>query len=660
MTATRADIQALRAIAVIAVVLYHAHAPFVSGGFYGVDIFFAISGYLITGILCRELAQTDRIELLRFWRRRAWRLLPNALTVLFVCLVLTATMGPVVEQANGARDITAALFYVANYWFASRSVDYFDDSTAISPVLHFWSLSVEEQFYIAWPVILLVAWSRGRPGGRLGAGLTAAAAVLISLAAFGFWVRESQPDAFFRTETRAWQLAAGALLAISLGDGNLPRQWRALARMTGLVGIAVSLSGAHQALSSPILFAVLPVAATALVLASGDGHGWIDLLTASGPLQWLGARSYSIYLWHWPILLYGAPIAGDNPFAIPALLALVLAVSGLAFAFIEQPLREGSAPERGAHRRGIGWLGGASFGVALAAGALFLGGGLQTGDRAELAKRIVAASLDGPRWGASGCIDGWLDDPWTHCLFGDARPGLPRVALVGDSYAQHLFDGIDSAARSSGWSLLLLTRASCPPVFGYILSKTSGVPDTACQEWLATVLERLKRDQPALVVISSWEGAAKRMTDAEGRPLAAGAATEAWQAGLRRFIGLLRNAGLRVVVIPSTPRGLFSELEPCLTPVATNHCPQPRPSATSYSRLTEATFAGAPQSVRIVSLTDQFCNANVCHSVRDGVIVYRDNAHHLTATFSLRLAPAFMRMLRDESGVGSRSHVDSP
>lgn len=656
----RADIQALRAIAVAAAVLFHADLPAASGGFYGVDIFFVISGFLITGLLVRELEASSRIEVLSFWKRRAWRLLPNALVVLSACLILATLLGPLVELRNSAYDVIAALAYFANYHFALRALDYFDGSVNLSPVLHFWSLSVEEQFYFVWPLLLLIVWS-STTFGRRALMMTAIAVVVFSGAATIYWATKSQPDAFFRTEARAWQLGVGALLALMAPNGNTHKSLRPFAFWCGCLGLAFSITGVHGGLVSPQLFAVFPVASTALILSTNNDAGRFARQLVSLPLlQWLGARSYSIYLWHWPILRYGKSLLPNDALSTALLLVLTLIVSGLAFQFIEKPLRYGGSssprkpPFQGAASP-IRWLaaGGGLVGLsalALAHGSAFLYG--QHG--VELAQRILQARGDSPRLSRPDCAPGWTDDPSVNCLFGTRERGRPLVALVGDSYAEHLFEGVDAAAKNAGWSLLVLTRASCPPVMGTVISEEKGVPDTVCRAWLDAVLRRLESEKPNLVLVSTWEGAAARMANPQtAQPYSRQESKEAWEQGFTAFLKRLQQAGITTAVVPSTPRGRFSDLEGCLMPANTNQCPLPKQQAMRHSRLS-SDIAGKIGNTTVMALDSRFCSENVCYSVRDGTIVYRDRNHHLTATFSRSLEPDFRQRLDATVTVGKR------
>jgi peptidoglycan/LPS O-acetylase OafA/YrhL len=385
----RTDIQALRAVAVTSAVLFHAKIPGMPGGFYGVDVFFVISGFLITGLLCRELSASNRIDLLAFWTRRAWRLLPNAFAVLALCLVLSATIGRVADQRSSTVDVIAAVLYLANYRFVMRAEDYFDDTTATSPVLHFWSLSVEEQFYIAWPLLLLAFWPKAQTkAARSGyARLTVLVSVVILISSMLaiYWGGRSHPDAFFRTETRAWQLAVGALMAITCRNLAFPLQWRTPAFLGGCLGLAVSIAGLHERLATPF-----PVLSTVLIIIAYDARpGRIYQLVSQWPLQWLGARSYSIYLWHWPILLFGRQLIGESIASTMVLLSIVLLVSALAYRYIECPLRSPSWAMSALPRRVGLPLIATSLICAAAAGFLHFKT-ISGGERAEVAARITA------------------------------------------------------------------------------------------------------------------------------------------------------------------------------------------------------------------------------------------------------------------------------
>ncbi len=347
----RPDLEGLRAVAVVLVLLYHAAVPGFSGGYVGVDVFFVLSGFLITGLLLREVRRTGTVSLPSFYARRARRLLPASALVLLVTVVASFFMMPPLRVPDVAGDAAAAAMYVSNIRFALQATDYLQAEMAPSPILHYWSLGVEEQFYIFWPAIVLLAT---RAGGnvvrRIGivAGLIAAASFLLSL----YLTQANQPWAFFSLPTRAWELGLGAFLAI--GAAHLARIPARPAAALAWVGLAmVALSGVVLSTGTPFpgVAALLPTVGSALVIAGGFRQApfapgrWLSMAIP----RFLGRISYSLYLWHWPLLILPA-VALDMKLPWWARGLLVLASIGAAAAtqrWVEDPLR---------HGRGIGTL----------------------------------------------------------------------------------------------------------------------------------------------------------------------------------------------------------------------------------------------------------------------------------------------------------------
>jgi peptidoglycan/LPS O-acetylase OafA/YrhL len=347
----RPDLEGLRAVAVVLVLLYHAAVPGFSGGYVGVDVFFVLSGFLITGLLLREVRRSGTVSLPTFYARRARRLLPASALVLLVTVVASFFMMPPLRVPDVAGDAAAAALYVSNMRFAFQATDYLQAEMAPSPILHFWSLGVEEQFYIFWPAIVLLATrGGGNAARRIGivAGFIAAASFLLSL----YLTQANQPWAFFSLPTRAWELGLGAFLAI--GATQLARIPVRPAAVLAWVGLAmVALSGVVLSTGTPFpgVAALLPTVGSALVIAGGFRQ------TPFAPGRWLskaiprflGRISYSLYLWHWPLLILPA-VALDMKLPWWARGALVLVAIGLAAAtqrWVEDPLR---------HGRGIGTL----------------------------------------------------------------------------------------------------------------------------------------------------------------------------------------------------------------------------------------------------------------------------------------------------------------
>lgn len=381
----RADIEGLRAVAVLAVVLFHAEVPGISGGFVGVDVFFVISGFLITGLLWREVSTSGTVRLSSFYGARARRLLPASATVGIVTMVGAAILLPALQARAAMGDGIASALYVSNYWFILRGVDYFASNLPPSPFEHYWSLGVEEQFYLVWaPMILAVAWlvrrrrrpteSAGPPTARPFLLLLAAVATLSFILSFvATYVLPAA--AYFSLPTRAWQLALGGVIALTAD------RWRRLparaAAATGWVGLAMIVAAClvlspatlypGTAALLPTMGAVLLIGAGCAVSAEGCGR-----FLAMAPMRAIGRVSYSWYLWHWPVLIF-APLIVGHSLGLVGRLTAALASLGLAvltLRYIENPLR--FAPIiRSSGWRSLG-LGAVSTGMAVCVGAALL------------------------------------------------------------------------------------------------------------------------------------------------------------------------------------------------------------------------------------------------------------------------------------------------
>jgi peptidoglycan/LPS O-acetylase OafA/YrhL len=345
-TGFRPDLEGLRGIAVALVLLYHAEMPGFTGGFVGVDVFFVLSGFLITGLLVRELQASGTVSLPGFYARRIRRILPASALVLVVTLIASVAILAPLQVVDVAGDAAGAALYVVNIRFAVQATDYLQGSLAPSPILHFWSLSAEEQFYFIWPALLLLA-------ARLGGGTSArrlawpiGAVVLGSFALSLYLTGTNQPWAFFSLPTRAWELGVGAALALAVPRlGALPSM---LATGIGLVGLAmVAAAGVLISTETPFpgVWALLPVLGTAAVVAAGVRRPAAPATRALGwsPLRYMGRISYSLYLWHWPILVL-VPIALGGPLPLEgrlALVALAFPISAATQRLVEEPLRRG-------------------------------------------------------------------------------------------------------------------------------------------------------------------------------------------------------------------------------------------------------------------------------------------------------------------------------
>ncbi|GIF18583.1 peptidoglycan/LPS O-acetylase OafA/YrhL [Actinoplanes tereljensis] len=643
----RPDIEGLRAIAVLLVVAAHTGVPFLSGGYVGVDVFFVISGFLITSLLLREAEQTGRISVPRFYARRAMRLLPAAAVVLITTLVAARLFLPLTRLGEFCKDALAAAGYVANLRFAEAGTDYLRADQSPSPFQHFWSLAVEEQFYLVWPLLILLSaylWKRRRP-------LVAVLAVVV-VVSFTLSVTEtarSAPWAYFGPHTRAWELGAGALLA--LAAGRIPRH-----PLLGWAGLAAILTAAvifDDSTAYPGWLALLPVAgAVAMIAAASSGAG---RLLGLAPMQAIGRLSYGWYLWHWPVLL----IVPTSVWWQKALLAVgALGLAWITYRLVENPLR---------HRRWPMWQG-AGFSAAVAAVALllaFLPHDVEAGGRradlratlasaadpaAELARTIDAsrkmgalpanltpkltkAARDRPRVWDIGCH---ADTPVTTapegCVFGDPN-GRETVVLYGDSHAAQWFPAMEKLAIARHWRLVELTKSSCTAADLAVWHDTLKRAYTECLAFHRSALARIGRLKPARVVIGSSFNyrPAVPATDVAGQ----------WRAAWDRTFAQLEARGARVSAIADTPY-MGGPVPECLAePANAGHAGNCTRSLRSALRGPEQrevflAYAGRPRTTVINPIT-WFCT-DVCPPVVGNLLVYRDS-NHMTTTYSAALAP---------------------
>ncbi|WP_062462984.1 acyltransferase family protein [Demequina soli] len=659
----RADIQALRALAVTLVVVYHLWPARLSGGYVGVDVFFVISGYLITSHLWREAVATGRIRLGRFWARRARRLLPSALTVLAATAAATLAFAPEALAPGFLKETVAATLYGENWYLASQAVDYLGAESAASPVRHYWSLSVEEQFYVLLPVAIVAAlWAArrlGLPRGRVVAGvvLTLGAASL----AYGIQLTGLSPAAYFSTFTRLWEFAAGAAVAL-LVRAPRPRGRLALAGVALVLWSAVAFDGTTP---FPGYHAAVPVVGTALALHAGAGT-FLARVGGWRPVAHVGRTSYAIYLWHWPLIVLvplalGTDLTGGLAVAI---LAATLGLAALSTALIEDPVRFSPRLLAGRPPRIVAAWSAAGMAVVVAiAGAGLMSGALEARhERAQAA--AVAARLDTCA-GAGALVDPscadappsaafipavadlatddenrpdcWsgLGDPEMHrCVIGPAEGYSKRFLVLGDSHSSALISAYDLLGESTDWRFDVSGHAGC-----YVTDRPLGAEGTsfraACDAWRGEALAALDgADAYDAVIVTRRQR--HDLTPAEQAEEADGL-VRAWSRV---------PAGTPVLVIPDNPR-LPDAFVACLEahgPAGAAACGSPRAEVLPPDQLRDA--ARRTPDARIVDLTDLYCDDVTCPAVIGGVTVYRADGQHLTASYARTLAP----MLRERIG----------
>ncbi|WP_040695620.1 acyltransferase family protein [Nocardia vinacea] len=682
----RPDIEGLRAVAVLAVVLFHANTPGLGGAFVGVDVFFVISGFLVTGILWREAAFADTVGLLRFYGARARRLLPAAGVVVVATAIGTAVLLPPLQAFQVLGDGIASALYAGNYRLALHGTDYLAGDTLPSPFQHFWSLGVEEQFYLLWPALIAgTAWF----ARRRGVGSAAVSPYLVVLAvvtALSFalsltWTRTLPPWAFFSLPTRAWELGAGGMIALSAGAwSRLPKSVAAPAGWIGLTLIVAACTQLNGKTPYPGTAALLPVLGTALVIVSGCVETRFGVGRGLGVpvMRAVGRVSYSWYLWHWPVLLL-APCVLGHQLGRSGSMGAVMMAGGLAMLtlwLVENPVRF-AAPLRGSAARSLacgGAITAVAGGVALmllmlipvpvgrgaAAAALTLAtpaapATLSAVARDEAVRQLtaqtqaaVAASAEiravpsnltpaladapGDKAGVfvDGCVRSWRDVGQAECASGDPDSAT-TVALVGDSHAAMWHPAFESIAAQRHWRLETMAKVTCPLLGLPITSPYLGREYTECEQWRDQILTRLRAERPRLIVVS--------MSRRYGADFGFVSYDQAWIDSLNRLVGQLRATGAAVLVLGSIPDP-HTIVPACLSEHIDNAavCTPARPDAVDDAGMAAEQAAATTGGGQYADLTSLFCTAASCPLIIGDNLVYRDD-NHLTVSYARTLGP---------------------
>lgn len=670
----RPDVEGMRAVAVWLVLLYHAGFPFLRGGYVGVDVFFVISGFLITGMLVREVQRDGRVSLARFYARRAKRLLPAAALVLVVTALMTWLFLPITDRRTFGGDIVAAALYAVNWRFADRSVDYLAEDVGISPVQHFWSLAVEEQFYIVWPLLLvLVAWWVRRTGrsvrATMGVGL---AVIAVPSLLWSITMTADQPAAaFFVSTTRLWELAIGAAVAISAPAlATLSRVFAAMLAWAGLAAVVASALIVTAGTAWPGYVALLPTLGTGAVIAAGPAAGSAGPVAILGlrPMVWIGGLSYSLYLWHWPLIVVATERWGELSVVRGLLVVLFSFVPAwLAWRFLENPVRFAASMSKsprlalsvGANLSLLGVVAGLILVLNVSPSTSSVGAKFQTegaavlaanpaGDQAGAPVDHVAAitpapleaTADTPDAYGRGCQVRAASAEPVSCEYGDPQGEL-TIALVGDSKALQWINALDEIGKTRGWRVVTFTKSACS--FTDATITFDGEIYESCSTWNDAVLEELTSDPPDLIVTSQGKQTAlDDRDDADSNQ-----SREAMIDGLVRRWSLLTASGSQVVVLADTPQPGMNVYE-CAAenPDHLTACAFDRADAVRASAAPTQQLAVEQTDVVWIDLTDAICPVDRCAAVIGNALVYRQGSH-LTATYVESLAPRLEAALEE-------------
>ena len=679
----RTDIQALRALAVLVVVVNHLWPGSLTGGYVGVDVFFVISGFLISSHLDREIVHTGRVRLGRFYARRIRRLLPAAFLVLGVSLVAAYLLLPYPRWDATALESFASALYWENWLLAAQSVDYSAADEAASLVQHYWSLSVEEQFYLFWPLLLLALFKvRRRPAQLTGMALVAAASL-----AFSVYYTETSPNqAYFITPVRVWEFALGALVALAGARLALPRLAAGLASFAGLAMIIGSAFAYGDSTPFPGYLALVPTVGTALVIVAGNRgeRQWHTPVTAARPVQFLGDISYSLYLWHWPLILLAPFALGDllraGQLTTPWLLAVLAAAIVLSFltkVLVEDVGRTWRPLTRSTKLTFTAMVAGLIVIASVAAALSWTYDRHVVQAEREMAVRTVrpchgAQALDpagrckAPLGPARVVEMGPANEYFRMakecrgleeykvgakrttfvCDFSGDKPDPEVVWLVGDSHAQQWQGPLFDLARERKWVLKLSYLGGCPfakiQFTGYRKPGASESNTRPCMDWSAEVADAITADEPAAVLVTFF--ARKEFADdGSGR-----SQTEQYRDGLEAYWKMWTEVGARVLVLSDPPLNGAVRAVDCvaLNPANPVACAVDRSLAQPSDPLSEAAASTYLSNVSFVDMTDRFCDASRCYAVVGKVAVYFD-ANHLNLEFSRSLKPVIGKALGD-------------
>lgn len=661
----------MRAVAVGLVVAYHAGVPAFPGGFVGVDVFFVISGFLISRLLLDDARRHGRIDLGDFYARRVRRILPALVAVVMFTMAVMPLVSFTSEQtAQASASGMAALFFYSNFFFWNQADSYFAPQLELLPLLHTWSLAIEEQFYMVWPLVLaaLVAGARRFKWNVVAAASTFFVVVLVASFAFSVWSTANQPlAAFYLMPSRAWELATGGLLVVCAGRfqslGQPARMVMSLAGVAGIIASAVLFSATT---AFPGVAAALPVLSTALVIASFEGAAPGDRkpVLAARPLVFVGLLSYSWYLWHWPLLaLRRLYFLGERSLPMDLLVcAIAFGLAYLSYRYIETPVRT----VRFAFLRQQRWT--FAFGAGLCFAGFVAAQTAVIAANPNASGRLAEAAADKPplqvRCNPAGRFQGFPPD----AVCTDGAPGAPiGVVLWGDSHASHLMPMVGEALRPLQLSALQRTRSGCPPLLN-ATTAAQGRVDLECVKFNQAIMIELAGRRAAglrgVILNARWmlylnvpapnpkETFARALTRIDEATMdqqpnlgvwphdPAGSA-QTLERSLRDTLEGLKRLGLSAMIVAPTPEMSYPVPE-CLARRHERACGAARPAvderrAAALSAIRAA--AGGLDHVTVWDPIDRLCDPEECFVARDGIVMYTDE-DHFTATWSRRLAIA--------------------
>lgn len=643
----RPDIDGLRAVAVLAIVFFHLGIDAFGGGYVGVDIFFVISGFLITTIIAREI-RDGSFTIARFYERRVRRILPALVVVLIATLGAGLVILPPEQLDELAQSALATSVFSSNFFFFAGA-GYFDGPSEAKPLLHTWSLAVEEQYYILFPLLMLLIARRA--GGRFT--LPVGCLALASFAACALYTSSDETAAFFLIPFRAWELLIGSLLALGAVPAVHSRRFRTALAAAGLAMVLASVFSFTPLTTFPGVAAALPTLGTAAIIHAGThGDNAIGRALSVRPMVFVGLVSYSLYLWHWPVIVYAKLYLinemtdGEN--ALAFVIAMLLAV--LSWRFVEAPFRD---------RRRFGprsrlFAGAAMVTAVVMAGAVAIvhSDGLPDRDLSGEMRAIAAVDPGWQHWKYCEELGEERNDDPELCGIG-AEERSPTFLLWGDSHALAMASGINLKAMEHGKGGLIAVRTACPPLLGIDRAGRD-----SCRVFNDAILRRLEREPgiDTVILAARWTMAAPgtRYKEEPGsdviledRESGEGGNAELMERGLARTLDALQALGRRVVLVGQVPEVGFDvpsanysarltgrDVSDMIAPRVDEYRERVAVSSDILAR------ARAGRAVEFLDPAPSLCDAARCRVVEEGMPLYRDD-NHLSLRGNVVMAPLF-------------------
>jgi peptidoglycan/LPS O-acetylase OafA/YrhL len=655
----RPEIDGLRAISVLAVILFHAKVPGFTGGFVGVDVFFVISGYLITQILMTAPERGMAAQLHTFYVRRCRRILPALIVMLLVSTAIACWLFLPADLLQFGKDLSATALFAANV-LAWYSGGYFDLQTPFAPLAHLWSIAVEEQFYVLFPLFLLT----NRRARRRTLALIASAAVL-SLA-LCVWASYDHPRAnFFLTPTRAWELLLGSLVALGVGRSLSTLRMRGALAGAALVALLACVIGYDGGMRYPGLYAMVPCASAAIILLTADGlRSGVGRWMSAPALVFTGLISYSLYLWHLPLLAFASyySVLPLTPGREAALLGAIYLIAAASWRYVEAPVRGRILLP--IDSRFLKTACGATIAIALLGAGLWASRGL-VGRLDEADATFIGAPSDRLRLDAMNCSLRSLNEvaAGSLCSYGPTSPSAAEVLVWGDSHALALLPAYQQIAAARNVHVRLATRSACRPLLDASSGAEAPVGRQRCREFNRALVDALDRINPALVIMAAYW----TYPDVDVMPPEAARSGDApFEAAFEHTLRAIRAPGRKICVIGDVPRQKHRMpyafvaarrrgLDPASIAVSSEEADRQLHEVNGY-------FADLRQrdGFSFVDLKSALCAGSTCLlATPDGRSVYRDD-NHLSPAGAELMRPSIEECFDAIDGPTSPRAIDRP